>query len=72
MAVSEQAFELLRGRVTDVERSQAVREETLKNVETRLKNIEAILSRLTWMIVFAIGSAALTFIISGGFHVPGH
>lgn len=58
--------------MVEVEQKQAVREETLKNIELRLSKIETVLSRLTWLIIVAIGGAAMTFVIGGGLHVPGH
>ena len=35
--------------MVEVERQQAVREETLRNIDIRLKGIETTLSRLTWL-----------------------
>lgn len=72
MAISDLAFDALRDRVTKVEEKQAVREETLKNIEIRLGKIEGTLSRLTWMMIIAIGSAALAFVLHGGLYVATH
>lgn len=66
MPVTEAAFEALRNRVTAVEQSIAVREETLKTISDRLSKIEVILSRLTWLLVTAIITAAMTFVLNGG------
>lgn len=72
MPVTEAALNQLRDRLEAVERKQAVREETLRNIETRLAAIESTLSRLTWLMVTAIGGAAMAFVVNGGFHVLGH
>jgi hypothetical protein len=66
MAVSEAQFDLMRNRVIELERSYAVREESLKTVNDRLGRIESTLSRITWLIVTAIIVAAMTFIMNGG------
>lgn len=69
MAVSEAQFDQLRDRVIDLEQKYAVREETLKAIDTRLSRIESTLSRITWLIIGAIISAAIAFMLSGGLHV---
>jgi len=71
MPVTDVAFDALRDRVTHVEQRIAVRDETLKAIEMRLSHIEAILSRLTWLLVAGIGAAAVTFIINGGLRATG-
>ena len=66
MAVTENAFEALRDRVTLIERQQAVKSATDASIETRLTKIETVLSRLTWLMVSGIGGAAIAFVVSGG------
>ena len=61
MPITEAAFEALRVRVTAVEQSIAVREETLKTITDCLVKIETILSRLTWLMISSIITAAMTF-----------
>lgn len=57
-------------RIVILERQAAVKEETMKGIEARLGKIETVLSKLTWLIVGAIFSAALAFIMTGGLRVP--
>ena len=70
MPVTDEAFSVLRDRVSKAESRLDVRDETLRTIETRLFKIETILSRLTWLMVASIVGAAMTFILSGGFNVP--
>lgn len=69
MAVSDVAFETLKDRVTLVERQFAVKTATDEAIEHRLTKIEAVLSRLTWLMVTGIGGAAIAFIVSGGLNL---
>lgn len=64
--ISEAVFEALKERVITVERHQAVKSEADKSIEERLTKIEAILSRLTWLLVAGIGGAFVAFIVNGG------
>ena len=73
----EDRYSRLRGDVdqlqTDmqgVRMSLAVREENFKNTSARLEKIEAMLSRVTWLIIGGIVSGAVAFIIAGGLRVP--
>ncbi len=66
MPVNEAAFENLRERVAALEQHHAVRVEIMRGIEARLAKIEAVLSRLTWLLVISIGGAFLTFIVNGG------
>ena len=52
--------------VVDIRLSLAVREEGMKSTHARLDKIEAILSRLTWLLVSGIGMAFIAFIVGGG------
>lgn len=71
VAASDAQFEALRDRVVSLEQKYAVREETLRVIDTRLGRIETTLSRITWLIIGAIGSGAMAFIINGGMRAPG-
>lgn len=66
MAVTEAAFENVRGRVTELERKVSVKEVQDAGIDERLSKIESILSRLTWIILAGIGAAFVAFIIGGG------
>lgn len=68
--ISDHAFESLRERVIDVERKLAVREEGNKAVLDRLGKIEGAISRVTWIVIGAIVSATMAFILSGGLNAP--
>ncbi len=59
----EKFYNALEDRVVRLERDIAVREETLRNIESRLKSIEGILSKLTWVIVTAVLLGALSFVV---------
>lgn len=52
--------------VNDLRMHEAVAVVHRENVEKRLLSIEAILSRLTWLLITALGLAAVSFIIRGG------
>jgi hypothetical protein len=69
MPISDQAFAALVSRMVDVEKTQAVGDTTQKNIERRLASIETTLSRLMWLVIAAIGSAAMAFILHGGLYV---
>ena len=69
MAVTDVMFEALKDRVVNVERQQAVKSATDTAIETRLTNIETVLSRLTWLLVSPIATALFAFIIGGGLNL---
>ena len=60
----------LEGTVTDIRLSLAARDEGFRNANVRLDKIEAMLSRVTWLIIGGIVSGAVAFIIAGGLRVP--
>lgn len=64
--VSEQAFEAMKARVNLIEREAAVRAARDEAIADRLRKIETVLSRLTWIMVSGIGGAFIAFVISGG------
>ena len=56
--------------VTQIRLSLATRDEGFRNTNIRLEKIEAMLSRVTWLIIGGIISGAVAFIMAGGFRVP--
>jgi len=66
MPVSEIAFERMKADIEDLRFAQAARVEREKSDEARLSRIEGILSRLTWIVLAAIGGAFMAFVINGG------
>lgn len=71
VAVSDAKFDQLSDRVVSLEQKYAVREETLGGITVRLGRIESTLSRITWLIIGAILSGAMAFILQGGFRAAG-
>ena len=66
MAVTEEAFERVRERVSKVERDQAVKVATDEGIEERLTKIENSIVWLTRTIVGAIVLSVLAFFIKNG------
>lgn len=55
--------------VTQIRLSLATRDEGFRNTNIRLEKIEAILSRLTWLMVSSIVMAFAAFVIGGGLNL---
>ena len=66
MPVTEIAFDAVRERLSAVEQRLAVRDESMKAVSDCLSKIEAILSRITWILLGTIFAAAAAFMVNGG------
>ena len=55
--------------VTQIRLSLATRDEGFRNTNIRLEKIEAILSRLTWLMVSSIVMAFAAFVIGDGLNL---
>ena len=55
--------------VTQIRLSLATRDEGFRNTNIRLEKIEAILSRLTWLMVSSIVMAFAAFVIEDGLNL---
>lgn len=70
MAVSDEAFDLLKERVINLERNGAVKIATDESVVTRLGKLEASNIWLTRTVLGAIVLALIAFLVRGGLNVP--
>lgn len=68
--ISDERFEAMLHRLTDVERQQAVSEVTMKAIAEDVSVIKANTSRIVWAVLLAILASVMAFIIRGGLNVP--
>ena len=69
MAVSDDKFSKLEERVAKLEVKSAVDYERHVSIMSRLDRIDGHISKLVWLIMTAIVSAFIAFVIRGGLNV---